>query len=105
MGSVAVVRNNKKRLIHIGSAFLDVTLVELKNGYILSLGAFGAGSDREFHGLIFLQAFVTCSGDGAVMHEDIFCTRLWGNETKTLFTIEPFDGSDLTFCHDMLIPF
>ncbi len=52
--------------------------------------------DGEFYRLVFLQAFVACGSDGAVMHEDIFSPELGVMNPKPFFTIEPFDGSYYT---------
>jgi hypothetical protein len=59
---------------------------------LITLGALG---DLEFHGLTFLQGFVTFALDGGVMDKHI-STILWRDEPITFLIVEPLHFS---FCH------
>lgn len=72
---------------------------------VLSLGAFLALGDGEFHLLTLFQVTEAFAADGAEVDEDVRAT-LTGDETEALGAIEPLHGALNAFCHcDLLTPF
>ena len=62
------------------------------------LGTFLALSDIKADALILLEGTETLGLDRGVMDEEICSALLWGDESETLFGVEPLDGALL--CHD-----
>jgi len=57
---------------------------------VLSLQTFGAFDNLKLNGFPFVQRFEALALNGGVMNEHILAGIL-GNETKTLFVVEPLD--------------
>jgi len=80
---------------------LGLVQVRLRKGNnILRLGAFLALDNVKFYTLSFIQIAVAFTDDGVEMDKNITASITF-DETVTLRTIEPFDGTLFSSGHDL----
>src|SRR4051794_11608682 len=81
--------------------FIYFGKAELDQLNLIGLQAFLALDGHVANALAFLQGLETTTLDGAEMDKQIRAA-FWGDKTKALGVIEPFDRSVLTFRHRKL---